>query len=36
MYEKFLENEAAEEITCQLNSKKSCNFPRNPTIAGTF
>ena len=36
MYEKFLENEAAEEINCQLNSKKSCNFPRNALIAGTF
>ena len=33
---KFLENEAAEEINYQLNSKKSLNFPRNALIAGTF
>ena len=33
---KFLENETAEEINCQLNSKKSRNFPRNVLIAGTF
>ena len=31
----FLENEA-EEINCELNSKKSHNFPRNALIAGTF
>ena len=34
--EKFLENEAAEKINYQLNSKKSRNFPRNALIAGTF
>ena len=33
---KFLENEAAEEINCQLNSKKFRNFPTNSFIAGTF
>ena len=33
---KFLENEAAEEINCQLNSKKSHNFPSNALIVGTF
>ena len=33
---KFLEHEAAEEINCLLNSKKSRNFPRNALIAGTF
>ena len=33
---KFLENEAAEEINYQLNSKKSRNFPRNAVIASTF
>ena len=33
---KFLENEAAEEMNCQLNSKKSRNFPRNALITGTF
>ena len=32
----FAENEAAEEINFQLNSKKSCNFPRNTLIAGKF
>ena len=36
MYKKFLENEAAEEANCQLNSKKSRNSPRNAHIAGTF
>ena len=34
--EKFLENEAAEEINCQLNFRKSRNFSRNALIAGTF
>ena len=33
---KLLKNEAAEEIHCQLNSKKSRNFPSNALIAGTF
>ena len=33
---KFLENEAAEEINCQLKSRKSRKFPRNALIAGTF
>ena len=33
---KFLENEAAEDLNCQLNPKKSRNFPRNAFIAGTF
>ena len=32
--EQFLENEAAEEINCQLNSRKSRNFPRNVVIVG--
>ena len=36
VWKKFLENEAAEEINCQLNSRKSRNFPRNALIAGTF
>ena len=34
--EKVLENEAAWEINFKLNSRKSCNFPRNALIAGTF
>ena len=34
--EKFQENEAAEEINCKLNSRKSRNFPRNALIAGIF
>ena len=36
VWKKFLENEAAEEINCQLNSKTSDNLPRNALIAGTF
>ena len=36
MYQKSLENEAPKEINCQLNSKKSRNFPRNALVAGTF
>ena len=36
VWKKFRENEAAEEINCQLNSRKSRNFPRNALIAGTF
>ena len=35
-WKKFLENETAEEINCQLNSSKSHNFPRNALIAGIF
>ena len=33
---KFLENETAEETNFQLNSRKSCNFPKNALIAGTL
>ena len=33
---KLLEKEAAEEINCQLNSKKSRNFSRNALIVDTF
>ena len=36
VWKKFLEYETAEEINCQLNSRKSRNFPRNALIAGTF
>ena len=36
VWKKFQENEAAEEINCQLNSKKSRNFPRNALVVGTF
>ena len=36
VWKKFQENEAAEEINCQLKSRKSRNFPRNALIAGTF
>ena len=34
--EKFQENEAAVEMNCQLNSRKSHNFPRKALIASTF
>ena len=33
---KFLENKAAEEINCQLSSKKSGNFPRNALLLVLF
>ena len=36
IYKKILENEVAEEINCQLNSKESLNFPRNTPIVGAF
>ena len=35
-HSKMLLNEAAEEINCQMNSRKSRNFPRNALIAGIF
>ena len=36
VWKKFPENEAEEEINCQLNSRKSRNFPINALIADTF
>ena len=33
---KFLENEAIQEINFHMDSRKSCNFPKNALIACIF